>query len=85
VIVRLPPHAVEWGATEAEIIETDETGTLSPYRHGRTGLRRAVPDPWNRGNPRFHSKRLEVYAAPGGDGGPAITVIVSFRKRPRCG
>jgi hypothetical protein len=55
-----------------------ETGEAAPAKHGRTAFRRNFRGPWDRGDRRFDTKQLEVYAAETEDGWLAITVIVRY-------
>ena len=80
--VKLHPHAqariMERGASEEEVVATDESGEPIPAKFGRSGFRRNFPynDQW-RGK-HYANKQVEAIAVRENDEWLVITVIVRF-------
>ncbi len=80
--VRLHPHArvhaLERGATEAEIITTVEEGERFPVKFGRVGFRRNFPFNGNWGNKHYLVKQVEAYAIQEAGDWIVVTAITKY-------
>jgi hypothetical protein len=79
--VSIHPHArirlAERGATEAEVVETVQTGEQSPAKFGRTCFRRNFSFNCEWRGRQFATKQVEAYAV-AENGWLVITVIVRY-------
>ena len=81
-MVRLHPHArarlAERGVTEAEVINTVETGTRSPAKFGRTRFRLDIPFSAAWRGRQYATKRVDAFAVDDEGGWLVITVIARY-------
>jgi hypothetical protein len=82
--IRIDPHAAERakerGASEREIRDVLETGSVIPAKHGRRGRFKTYDFKQKRLGKHYEQKRVEVFYVTEGDDTVIVTVYVFYGK-----